>query len=153
VFVLEEIAAALNRALSRTEDAPDEQVVERLDDHVYAHVLVVHVQARVRFAGSGDVHPCKHFHRDRLTDERRVAEGVVEDEGLQSQKLKIGNVAVDVDPQPGLDAVACALAARPDADVPHRDVVPGHVRRVVGVLVVVLFECLPVSGVHRQVTS
>ena len=149
-LVFEQVSAGLDVALLLAEDARDEGTVKRFEDHVGAGVFVIDVHARIGFARGRQPHLGEHLHRDRLADQRGVAVHVVEAERLQPEELLVGDVAVDVDPQPGLGAIARGMASRADADIANGDAVPAQVRRIIGVLAEVVFQRLPVPRAHGQ---
>ncbi len=75
---------------------------------------------------------------------------VSQHERLQAEEILARRVAIEVDAQSRLHAAAAAGAARPDADVAQRLIAPPEVGRVVRVVQVVVFQRLPVLGVHGQ---
>ena len=81
------------------EDAREKRLVDRLDDGVDARVLIVDVQADVRFARRRMPSRANSRIVDRLVDARRVLREVVEDERLQTRGMSVDRVAIEVDAQ------------------------------------------------------
>jgi hypothetical protein len=70
---------------------------------------------------------------------------VVEDQRAQTEKGLAGRVAIEVDAKPDLDRIAAARAAAAHGDVAYAEILPGQIRRVVGVLLIVLVQLLVVT--------
>ena len=81
---------------------------------------------------------------------RRILRLIAEDDRLQAEKLLVRGVAVEVDPETGLDAAAAAGAARADADSRHRLVAPREIDRIVLVAEKVDVQRLQVTAVDRE---
>jgi hypothetical protein len=99
VFVLEEVAF-----LVAAEARGQEVLVDVLDQPVHAPELVVDGEARVGDRGRGDAHGLEHLVGQRLVQERRILDDVVEHELLEAVELLVGDVFVGVDEQARLVA-------------------------------------------------
>ena len=142
--ILEEVAVVF------AERAVDELGLNLLDQRVDTLVLVVDEETAERFARRRHADAVEERHRDLLAHHRRILQQVVEHERREPGEALIAGVAVEVDAQPELDAVARAGAARPDADVAHPLAAPDHVGGVVGVLGEVRAQQLQILRVDQQ---
>ena len=130
--------------------ALDEVLVDRLDNDVDAHELIVHIETGVRFARRRQPEALEQPHGDALLDQRIVLRDVVDHERLQPQEALIGHEAIDVDSEPGFLLIAAAAAARPDPNVADPQPAPGDVGRVIRVVEIVGLQPRPVVAVNLQ---